>query len=97
MNSSEKSFIAIYDEQMEEEEFFTLPESPDMDEYTVVNHGLMAKVQPKFKVAIGRWTPKRGVQDYKTYATIFCMFMPKFLDGLPQPLGNNPWLMLLTN
>jgi hypothetical protein len=82
---------------VEEEEFFTLLESPDMDKYTVVNHGLMARVQPKFKVAIDRWTSKCGVQDYKTYAMIICMFMPKFLDGLPQPLGNNPWPTLLTN
>ncbi len=57
----------------------------------------MARVQPKFKVAIDRWTSKCGVQDYKTYAMIICMFMPKFLDGLPQPLGNNPWPTLLTN
>lgn len=97
INSNERSFITIHDEQVEEEKNFTLLESPDMDKYTIVNHGLMARVQPKFKVAIGRWTSKRGVQGYKTYAMIICMFMPKFLDGLSQPLGNNPWPTLLTN
>jgi hypothetical protein len=32
-----------------------------MDKYLVVNHGLMARVHPKFKEAIGRWTSKCGV------------------------------------
>jgi hypothetical protein len=48
-------------------------------------------VDVEYKVAIGLWTSKMGLQHYPTYVTLMQMFNQEFLDGLRQPLGDHFW------
>jgi hypothetical protein len=45
--------------------------------YPPIDQNELAMVDANYKLEVGYWAPSNGLQDYKIYATIICMFIPK--------------------
>jgi len=69
----------------------------DFDLYSFVTKVELKNVDVDFQAKVGYWASTNHLQDYKICGTMIKMFMPKFLNSLPQPPRNNPWPTHLTN
>ncbi len=65
--------------------------------YPFVAKGKLKNVDVEFQAEVEYWASTNHLQDYKIYGTMIKMFMSKFLNNLPQPPRNNPWLPHSTN
>jgi len=69
----------------------------DLDLYPKVGKKEMKFINAEYQVQVGYWARKNGLQDYKIYAIVICMFDENFFNDLQQDLGNNPWPTHLRN
>lgn len=69
----------------------------DLDLYLEVGKKEMKFINAKYPIQVGYWARKNGLQDYKFYAIVICMFDENFLNNLRQAPRDNPWLAHLTN
>ncbi len=69
----------------------------DLDLYPKVGKKEMKFINVEYQVQVGYWARKNGLQDYKIYAIVICMFDENFFNNLQQDLGDNPWLTHLRN
>jgi hypothetical protein len=64
---------------------------PDLDLYPSVQKKKLKNVDARFQAEVGYWASINHLYDYKIYSTMIKMFIPEFLNSLPQPLGENSW------
>jgi hypothetical protein len=57
----------------------------------------MKGIDVNYNVRVGYWASKNNVQEYKVYVIMVGMFDSDFVNNLQQALGNNLWLVELTN
>jgi hypothetical protein len=57
----------------------------------------MKAIDAEYSVRVGYWASRNNVQEYKMYITIIWMFDLDFMNNLRQVLGDNLWLVKLTN
>jgi hypothetical protein len=65
--------------------------SLNLDLYLSINKRKLKNVNIEYQTKVGYWASFNHLQDYKIYGTVIKIFLPKFLNGLRQPLKNNPW------
>jgi hypothetical protein len=54
----------------------------DLDLYPKVGNKEIKFINAEYKIKVGYWVGKNGLQDYKIYAIIICMFDEDFLNNL---------------
>ncbi len=69
----------------------------DLDLYLKVGKKEMKFIDVEYQVQVGYWVGKNGLQDYKIYAIMICMFNKDFLTNIQHPLGDNPWPVHMKN
>jgi hypothetical protein len=69
----------------------------DLNLYPIIGKKEMKSIDAKYQAEVGYWAHKNFLHDYKIYVMVICMFDDDFFNSLQQPLGDNPWLVHLTN
>jgi len=65
--------------------------------YPKVGKKEMKFIDVEYQVQVRYWVGKNGLQDYKIYAIMICMFNKDFLTNIQHPLGDNPWPVHMKN
>jgi hypothetical protein len=63
-----------------------------LDLYPYVQKNKLKNIDIEFQAEVGYWAFINHLQDYKIYVIVIKMLILEFLNSLPQPPRDNPWL-----